>query len=119
MERIEVIIGRLLLAGVLISLSLVVIGIIIYLIKHGHEVVSYRIFHGEPQYFTTISGILQDSLTLSGRGFIQLGLLSLLIVQILRVALTAWYFAKLKDQVFVWISLFILAILLYSTFWRF
>ncbi len=116
MERIELAIGRLLLIGVLVSFSFVFLGGCFYLSKHGTEIVHYQSFHGEPLVYKSVIGIFKDAITLSSLGIIQLGLLTLVIIQILRVALTTYLFIKSRDKIFVCISLFILSVLIFSLF---
>ncbi len=55
--RIEVIIGTLLRTGVILAASVVLIGGVLYLVRHGHELPEYRTFHGEPENLKTLSGI--------------------------------------------------------------
>jgi uncharacterized membrane protein len=112
-------ISRLLLIGIVISFLLIIVGGILYLSQHSNTIVNYQNFHGEPVLLTSFLGIVSDALSLEPRGIIQLGLLVLFFVQILRVALTAWYFLKDNDQFFTGISLFILSILMLTLFWRF
>lgn len=119
MESIQLTISKLMIIGIVISLLLVAGGGIFYLSLHGSEIVSFSTFHQEPQTLTSIRGILRDAISLAPRGIIQLGLLVLLLTQVLRVILTTWFFAKIHNSVFVWISLFILAVLIYSVFWHF
>lgn len=116
MERMELAIGRLLLIGVLIALSLSALGAALYLFKQGNESVNYHTFHGISQQLTSIRGIWQSAMQMSAAGLIQLGLLVLVLVQILRVLLTTWFFVLLRDRIFVAISLFILGTLIYSFF---
>lgn len=118
MERMQLAIGRLLLIGVLVSFAMVLIGGSLYLLKHGTDIVHYQSFHGEPQVYKSITDIFSDAFTFSSLGLIQLGLLILVITQVLRVGLTAWLFIQLRDNVFVYISLFILFVLIYSLIWR-
>jgi hypothetical protein len=47
-ERIEIIIGGLLRAGVILAAAIVSVGGIVYLVRHGSEPADYRIFHVEP-----------------------------------------------------------------------
>ena len=118
MERMQLAIGRLLLIGIIVSFILVFIGGSLYLLKHGADTVHYQSFHGEPHIYKSIAGISSNILTFSSLGLIQLGLLVLVIVQILRVGLTTWLFIQLRDNLFFFISLFILVVLLYSLIWR-
>ena len=74
-QRIELIIGNLLRAGVLLSASVVVIGGIIYVSRHGSAIVDYRNFRGELSPLRNFAGIIHGMRQLSGRAIIQFGLL--------------------------------------------
>lgn len=114
LERMQIAIGKLLLIGVMASLVVVLLGGILYLANHGNDYVNYQMFHGEPKQFTTVASILSHVFTFSSLDLIQTGLLTLVIVQVLRVALTAWLFIQAKDKLFFLISLFILFVLVYG-----
>lgn len=114
MERMENMIGKLLIIGVSISGIIVFIGGLLYLFHHGGASVHYGVFKGEPGDLKTLAGVIRDAFTLEGRGIIQLGLVILVTVQIVRVALTAALFGAIRDRAFVWISLFVLGVLIYS-----
>ena len=109
-------IGMILIAGVTLTGVVVASGGLLYLLHHGAANVHYRVFRGEPTDLRTIQGVVRDALRQSGRGVIQLGLVILVAVQLIRVALTAWLFAVMRDRVYVSISLFILIVLSYSLF---
>ncbi len=113
-HRIEVILGNLLRAGVLISAAVVLWGACIYLFRHGHEPADYRVFRGEPSEFRTIPGVIQSVISGRGRGLIQLGLLLLIATPIARVAFSIIGFAMERDRMYVAFTLIVLAILLYS-----
>ena len=113
-QRIENVVGRLLQTGVMLAATVVTIGAIIYLARHATEPVGYGVFHGEPAEYRTIGGILHGVATFRGRGFIQFGLLLLIATPVARVAFSVWGFAEEKDKMYVGITLFVLAVLLYS-----
>ena len=113
-HRIEVILGNLLRAGVLISGAVVLWGACIYLSRHAHEPADYHIFRGEPSEFRTIPGVIQSVINGRGRGLIQLGLLLLIATPIARVAFSIVGFAIERDHMYVAFTLIVLAILLYS-----
>jgi uncharacterized membrane protein len=112
--RIEVIISGLLRTGVILAAAVVLFGAILFLVQHGHDVAAHGVFHGEPESLTSVSGIIHGVLHLSGRAIIQLGLLILIATPVARVAFSAVAFAIEHDYLYVWITLFVLAILLYS-----
>jgi len=113
-HRIEVILGNLLRAGVLLSATVVLWGACIYLFRHAHEPADYRVFRGEPSEFRTIPGVIQSVINGRGRGLIQLGLLFLIATPIARVAFSIVGFAIERDRMYVAFTLIVLAILLYS-----
>lgn len=113
-HHIEVVIGTLLRAGVLISAAVVIIGGIIYLIRHGHSVASYKIFEGNQSPLRTLAGIFHGVIRPSGRAIIQLGLLLLIATPVARVLFSAVAFARQRDHLYVALTLTVLAILVYS-----
>lgn len=113
-QRTEVIIGSLLRTGVILAASVVLIGGIVYLARHGHETIDYTNFHGEPEALKSIPAVVGGVASGSARAIIQLGLLLLIATPIARVLFAAIAFALEKDYVYVVITLIVLAILLYS-----
>ena len=113
-QRIEVIIGALLRTGVMLAAAVLMFGAVVYLAHHGHQVVNYVAFNGESQALKTVSGIIHGALHLSGRAIIQLGLLILIATPVARVAFSAVAFALERDYLYFGITLFVLAVLLYS-----
>ena len=113
-QQIENIVGNLLRIGVTISATVVLVGALIYLFRHGHEAAHYGVFRGEPSEYKSFNGILKGVFALSGRAFIQLGLLLLIATPVARVAFSVWGFAAEKDKLYVVFTLIVLSILLYS-----
>jgi len=112
--RIEIIIGSLLRTGVILAASVVFLGGVLYLVRHGHETISYTTFQGEPEALKSIPAVLQGVASGSARAVIQLGLLLLIATPIARVAFAAIAFALERDYLYVVITLIVLAVLLYS-----
>lgn len=115
-ERLERVIGLILLVGVAIAGSIVALGGTLYLLRHGRASVHYGVFSGEPTDLRTIPGVVGNVFHMEGRAIIQIGLLVLVAVQVVRVAFTAWLFKVAGDRVFVYVSLLVLAVLGYSLF---
>jgi uncharacterized membrane protein len=113
-QRMELIIGYLLRTGVLLSASVVLIGGIIYVARHGHAIADYHNFRGESSPLRTVTGIFYGVLQLSGRGVIQLGLLLLIATPVARVIFSAIAFACERDYLYVAFTLAVLAVLTYS-----
>ncbi|HXP45582.1 MAG TPA: DUF1634 domain-containing protein [Candidatus Acidoferrales bacterium] len=113
-QRIENILGNLLRAGVLLSALVVLIGGVIYLLRHGHSPMDLHVFRGEPADLRGVRGIMRDTVALRGRGIIQLGLLLLIATPVARVAFSIFGFAEERDLTYVVFTLIVFSILLYS-----
>lgn len=116
-EQVETIIARLLQTGVLVAASIVTLGGIIFLTRHGLSSPHYSVFTGEPSGLRSVSGILTGTLTLQGRYLIQFGLFILLATPVARVAFAVVAFAFERDRLYVGVSLIVLAVLVYSLSW--
>jgi len=113
-RRIEIILGNMLRAGVLLSAAIVLCGACVYLWHHGRERADYRVFRGEPSEFRNIPGVIQSAMKTRGRGLIQLGLLFLIATPIARVCFSVVGFSIQRDRLYVIFTLIVLVILLYS-----
>ena len=113
-ERVEEIMGKLLITGVLIAAILVLIGGTYYLVLYGFTMPHYRVFHGEPSDLRDLSSILKDAMALRSRGLIQLGIVLLVATPVARVAFSVFAFARQRDTMYVVLTLLVLALLLYS-----
>jgi uncharacterized membrane protein len=113
-QGIEIIVGNLLRAGVLLAAFVVLVGAVIYLMRHGHAPVDYRIFRGEPADLRGVRGITRNSLGFHGRAIIQFGLLLLIATPVARVAFCIFAFAKERDRTYVVFTTVVFSILLYS-----
>jgi uncharacterized membrane protein len=115
-QKIENVLGNLLRAGVLLSALVVAIGGAIHLIRHGHELVDFRVFRGEPADLRNLRGIIREALELRGEGIIQFGLLLLIATPVARVAFSIFGFAEERDGMYVIFTLIVFAVLLYGLF---
>jgi len=118
MKKTEILIGNVLRSGVIISASVVFLGGVIYLFRHGLSPIDYKTFHAGPLDLRTVIGILMNAFLGHGRGFIQLGLLLLIATPITRVALSILLFARQKDKLYVVITLIVFCILTWSLLGR-
>jgi uncharacterized membrane protein len=116
-QRIQDIIGLLLLTGTLLSGVMVLIGGICYLLQSGQQPLELTLFENAP-IATSFKHVWHEALSFSSLGLVQLGLLSLVMTQVLRVALLCWFYSAIRDYKFMFISFFILGILIYSSFLR-
>ncbi len=113
-ERLQSMVAFVLRLGVNLAAAIVIVGAVVFLYRHGHELPHYAVFRGEPTDLRTIGGILHDAAALSGRGLIQLGLLVLVATPVARVALSLVVFAVQRDRTYVVVTLIVLALLLLS-----
>lgn len=115
-KKMERIMGQILLIGMIISIGLVLLGGTLYLLQHGSENMHYDVM--QVNYKTNFISIWHDALSFSPFGIIELGLLTLVATQGIRVALLAGFYAVLRDYKFLVISLFVFSVLVYSLFFR-
>ncbi len=113
-ERMELIIGNLLRAGVIIAAAVVFLGAVMFFMHHGGATPSYRVFAGEPAYLRAIMPVVHDALAFHGLGLMQLGLLLLIATPVARVAFSIGAFALQRDFMYIIITCIVLAVLLYS-----
>ncbi|HAH32223.1 MAG TPA: DUF1634 domain-containing protein [Elusimicrobia bacterium] len=114
----EIIIGNILRAGVISAATVVSVGGIIYLFRHGQTQMDYSVFRRQPPEFSTVDGIIRQVFSGRGRGMIQLGLLFLIATPIARVAFSVFAFARQRDRLYVAVTLAVLTILIYSLIGR-
>lgn len=113
-RQLEQFISNLLKYGVLLASTLVLMGGILYLIRHGAEPADYRFFQGTPSEFCSLGGVVTAVLSGSSRGIIQLGLLILIATPIARVAFSFLAFLQQRDVAYIFVTLCVLAGLIYS-----
>ncbi|MFN6568478.1 DUF1634 domain-containing protein [Dendronalium sp. ChiSLP03b] len=100
--------------GVLIASAVVLVGGILYLIRHGAEPAGYGVFRGEPSEFRSPAGVLSAVLLGSRRGIIQLGLLLLIATPIVRVLISLVAFVLRREFIYALVTFLVLASLIYS-----
>src|SRR5947207_3337072 len=114
-DKVEQVIGNLLRVGVLASALVVLGGGVLYLRDHGAEHVKDRhSFHAPSPELSTPWAIVREAWALHPRGLIHFGLLLLIATPVARVLFSAFAFTLERDFLYVAITLFVLAILLYS-----
>ncbi|WP_145856501.1 DUF1634 domain-containing protein [Pedobacter suwonensis] len=114
---VEKIVGKLLRFGVITASLVVLLGGILFLVKHGAQGrPDYHIFKGEENDFITFDGIFKGLFTFKPMAIIQFGVLLLIITPILRIIFSLFAFILEKDKLYVVITLIVLAIILGSTF---
>jgi uncharacterized membrane protein len=110
-QQVEITISVLLRVGVTLAAAIAIVGGVLYLLHHGHDIPEYRIFRGEPADLRQVPGVLHDVLALRGRGIIQLGILLLILTPVIRVAFSVFAFWQQRDRLYTIITLIVLVIL--------
>jgi uncharacterized membrane protein len=113
-QQLENLLSNLLKYGVLIASAVVLLGGILYLIRHGAEPAGYQFFSGTPSQFCSPSAVVKAAFSGSSRGIIQLGLLLLIAIPIVRVIVSLFAFVRRRDLIYIIVNLFVLAALTYS-----
>ncbi len=113
-EQVDRVIGTVLRVGVVVSALVVFAGGVFYLAGYGNDVPAYKVFRGEPADLRTVSGILDDVLSLRRTGLIQFGLLLLIATPVIRVAFSIVAFGLERDWIYVVVTAIVLSILIYS-----
>ena len=110
----QAVIGWILRIGVLLSMSIIFIGGVIYLYRHGHIAADYHTFKGVPDFVTTAPALINGVFTFRGRAIIQAGIILLIATPIIRVVFSAIGFVLEKDYLYTGITLLVLLIIMAS-----
>ena len=113
-QKMEVAIGQMLRAGVILAASVVFLGGVLYLIQNRGPRPDYTQFHAAATGLRHPSSIVHGAFTGDSHSIIQLGLLLLIATPIARVVLAAVSFLLEGDRLYFVVSLLVLAILMYS-----
>ena len=108
--QLELPMGRLLQAGVILSTAIMIVGGVIYLIRHGAEQPNYKQFHGVEPAFRELPQIFHSIATGRGRGIIQLGVLCMIATPVMRVAFAIYVFLRERDWLYAGVSAIVLAL---------
>lgn len=102
--------------GVLLSATMVAVGGGLYLYRHGYNATEYFAFRRQLYSARELGTALRFRWNLrgAGRGLILAGLWLLLYLQMFRLGLTAWLFARRRDRIFAGLTLAVLGLLLFS-----
>lgn len=127
LTRMELVISYGLRVGVLLSAAIILIGILLFALRQDtgyakvlpHHLADILTFHqgSGPGYFPTSLGEVLSG-TAAGKPYaiIALGMLLLIATPIVRVALSVFFFLAQADWLYVGITLFVLAVLLFGLF---
>lgn len=110
----QLLLGQVLRAGTVVSISIVFAGGVFYLYRHGLSVVDYKTFNGAPDFLQHFRGVINAVFHLNAPAVMQLGIMLLIATPILRVAFSAIGFVLERDYLYVGISLLVLFIIFFS-----
>ncbi|MBD0262176.1 MAG: DUF1634 domain-containing protein [Tolypothrix sp. Co-bin9] len=113
-QQLENLLSNLLRYGVIIASAVVLLGGILYLIRHGAEPAEYHFFRGTPSEFRSPTAVVEAVFSGSSRGIIQLGLLLLIATPIVRVIVSLFSFIFKRDFIYIILNFLVLATLTYS-----
>lgn len=115
-RSIETILGDLLRTGVIIAGSVVVIGAILFLVRHGSEIPSYHIFKPDRFNIFDFRDLYNGVITFRSVSIMELGILLLIATPVMRVIFSVFAFAYEKDYLYVVFTVIVLLILIFSFF---
>jgi uncharacterized membrane protein len=101
--------------GVILAACIELVGGVIYLVRFP-QLSDYRAFHRQPENLRTIRGIFGEAVASHGGGLIQLGLAVLIATPISRVAFSVLAFGSQRDWKYVFFTVVVLCVPLYSAF---
>lgn len=113
-ENLEIAIGRTLQTGVLLAAAVVFVGGALYLFHASGPRPDYSHFHGVVASLRHPGSIWHGMVHGDAESVIQFGLLLLIATPVARVVLAAVGFLVERDQLYFWVSVTVLAVLLYS-----
>jgi uncharacterized membrane protein len=118
MKRVELLISRLLLGGVVISMATVLVGLLLMFLHHPDYLQSaadlHRLTAPGAAFPNTLGDVARGLLAGRGQAVVVLGLLLLIATPILRVAVSMVGFACQRDRTYTVICAVVLVVLLIS-----
>ena len=113
-ERLEMLLGWLLRAGVSIAAAIVAAGAVWYLTRHGTELPVYGAFHPFDVNRPGVPEVIEGIRAGRARSLIQAGLLVLIATPVARVLFSLAAFAMQRDWMYVAVTAIVLSVLLFS-----
>lgn len=112
--KMELIMGRLLQAGVLLAATVVLAGGVMYLFAHAGGHSDYRVFVARPVGLRHPKALLRGVAAGESSAIVMVGLLLLVATPICRVIFAVIAFVWEKDRLYIAVSLIVLAVLLFG-----
>ena len=115
-RSIETILGDLLRTGVIIAGSVVIIGAVLFLVRHGFEIPSYHMFKPDIFNYSDFRDLFKGIITFRSVSIMEFGVLLLIATPVLRVLFSVFAFAYEKDYIYVVFTVIVLLVLIFSFF---
>jgi uncharacterized membrane protein len=112
--QMEMIMGRLLQVGVLLAATVVLVGGVMYVIKHAGGISDFRVFRPQPFSVRHPMALVRGIAGGQASAVIQLGILLLIATPICRVIFAVIGFVIERDRLYVVVSVVVLAVLLFG-----
>ena len=112
----EFIIGNLLRVGVTFAGSVMLLGAILFLIRHGSELPKVYSFGFDSFNITDPNIVIKQLFEMKSIAIMQLGILILIATPVLRVVVSVVAFLYERDYMYVIFTLIVLAVLIFSLF---
>ncbi|MEJ5962481.1 DUF1634 domain-containing protein [Pedobacter immunditicola] len=113
-QDIQVILGTLLRVGVILAMTVVLIGGVMYLMEYSNELVDYNTFKPFDNEYATIAAIFKGLYIMDSKAIIQFGTILLIFTPITRVVFSIFSFLIERDYLYVVIGLIVLSVILFS-----
>lgn len=114
-KDLALIIGNIMRWGVIISISITIIGGIIFLMRHGSEPIAFGKFReADHSILFILKSIGNGVVSVKGRWIIMLGILLLFATPFIRILFSLLDFIVQKDGTYIIITLIVLAIICIS-----
>ena len=127
LTRMELVISYVLRSGVLLSATIILVGILWFALTqdtgyarvlphHLRDILTFH-RHSGPGFFpTNLQAVVRGAAAGKPYAVIELGMLLLILTPVIRVALSVVFFLSQRDWLYVGITLFVLAVLMISLF---
>lgn len=105
MDRMEILIGKILRFGVAVAVFFMVVGILLIFIHPNIQL-------GDYTPYVRLAKLWQGLIAFNPIAWLMTGLLVLIFTPVLRVIASIWAFAQVRDKLYTWICVLVLIILI-------
>lgn len=118
-EAMNEIIGNVLRVGVIVSAAIILVGVILLVANSGLSGTASSLVYNQNQiphgtFDVSLAGLLKGLTTLQPDSLIELGAIVLIATPVSRVLISVFLFAAEGDRLYVYITIVVLALLLFS-----